>query len=94
MHEDDPILKIANEIKRYLEMHPDAADSVNGITNWWLLRQRLTEHSLNVSKALALLVHQGYVCQEKQSDGEDLFFALTGVDEIEKNKVINKIRNR
>lgn len=28
---------IADAIQRYLELHPDAADSVEGIQRWWLV---------------------------------------------------------
>ena len=73
MHEDDLINKIASEIERYLTAHPQAADDINGITQWWLLRQRLSEHTDNVKKALMLLISKGSVIEKIKLDGSSLY---------------------
>ena len=73
MHEDELINKIASEIEQYLTTHPQAADDINGITQWWLLRQRLIEHTDNVKKALKLLISKGYVIEKINLDGSSLY---------------------
>lgn len=52
---------VANEISRYLDAHPYAADSIEGIAEWWLARQRLEETVSMVQQAIEHLVEQGQV---------------------------------
>ena len=52
---------VAREISRYLEEHPNAADSVEGIAEWWLLRQRFDDTVGLVQQAIESLVKQGQV---------------------------------
>ncbi|MCJ7603252.1 MAG: hypothetical protein MUO63_17355 [Desulfobulbaceae bacterium] len=40
MVHEQQIEHIAQEIERYLQTRPNAADSLEGITKWWLTRQR------------------------------------------------------
>lgn len=39
-YDEEAIAAVADEIKRYLEARPNAADTVEGISHWWLTRQR------------------------------------------------------
>jgi hypothetical protein len=55
------VLALADEIATYLESHPDAADSAEGILTWWLARQRYAQTKLNVEQALEHLTEQGLV---------------------------------
>jgi len=55
------ITAIAEEIKRYLHAHPNAADSLDGIVKWWLPRQRYEETLVRVQQALDYLVAHGLV---------------------------------
>ena len=48
-------LAIAREILRYLEQHPSAADTLDGIAQWWLLRQWTERRLAEVERALSLL---------------------------------------
>lgn len=75
MKEIQQIEKIATEIKHYLDEHPDAADNIDGITSWWLLRQRLKEHRDNVEKALLLLLKKGFVRQQINDDGSQIYMS-------------------
>jgi hypothetical protein len=56
---DDTDAKIAGEIVRYLIRHPNAADSIDGIMQWWIPRQRYEESRATVERALAELERRG-----------------------------------
>lgn len=58
---DNEIEGIAEEIKHYLEKHPQSVDTVDGVANWWLLRQRYEAAIEKVKKALDYLVRMGIV---------------------------------
>ena len=52
----DPHLRcIIEEIEKYLSEHPKAADTLEGITEWWLLRLRYKVSSVMVQQALEYL---------------------------------------
>ena len=55
------VLALADEIASYLDSHPNAADTAEGILTWWLARQRYAETKRNVELALAYLTEQGLV---------------------------------
>lgn len=64
---------IANEIARYLRDHPDAADSLDGIRQWWLPRLRLQEASAQVEEAVQELLARGEVERQILPDGTVLY---------------------
>lgn len=49
------------EIVEYLHVHPYAADTVDGIIQWWLSRQRYETAKAVIQRALEDLVDQGIV---------------------------------
>ena len=59
---------ISKEILDYLRKHPDASDTLEGITEWWLLSQRIHEEARKVKEALSSLVEQGWLVKIKGSD--------------------------
>jgi hypothetical protein len=70
---DDDITEIARRIERYLESHPNAADSAEGILRWWLARQQYEESISKVERALELLLHDGTVRKHVLIDGQVLY---------------------
>lgn len=60
MHRDE-IVKVANEIENYLLSNPNAADSLLGITNWWIAKQRITENITLVNNAVTYLIDIGVI---------------------------------
>ena len=58
---DDQVMDTAGAIIRYLEDRPNAAETVDGVANWWLLRQRYDDSKKVVQRALDYLVDQGEV---------------------------------
>jgi hypothetical protein len=61
---------ISQEILGYLRKHPDASDTLEGITEWWLLSQRIHEEARKVKEALTRLVEQGWLVKIKGSDSQ------------------------
>ena len=68
-----PVNTIAEEIARYLREHPDAADSLDGIRQWWLPRVRLQEATAQVEGALEELLGRGVVVRQVMPDGTVLY---------------------
>ena len=49
------------EILRYLQIHPNAADSLNGIVDWWLPSQYKNEDVEKIEQVLEQLITDGLV---------------------------------
>ena len=74
MHEhDQQIEHIAQEIERYLMKRPNAADSLEGITKWWLTRQRFEDALDFVQKALEYLILHGRIIKTINYDGRCIY---------------------
>ncbi|ALP53826.1 hypothetical protein Tel_12155 [Candidatus Tenderia electrophaga] len=58
---EDRVSNVAHEIEHYLESHPQAADSLEGIASWWIARQRIRTELEVVRAALEQLSHSGIV---------------------------------
>lgn len=69
-------LALAAEVMGYLQSHPNAADTPEGIARWWISRQRLTENVAAVRDSLALLVEAGRVRVELTRDGRQVYRAV------------------
>jgi hypothetical protein len=63
----------------YLREHPRAADSLEGIAGWWLLRQQVCETLSAVRQGLERLTADGIVTERRSADGRVLY-SLCGVD--------------
>ena len=72
--EDDPdIQSLAQEIARYLQGREQIADTLDGIVQWWILRQRLHEERRKVERAMAYLYQQGMISTRRLPDGRTLY---------------------
>ena len=60
---------IAYEILRYLETYPQAQDTVEGITEWWLLEQRIVNTLQQVQASVDELVAQNRLVVRRGLDG-------------------------
>lgn len=49
------------EIIQYLQMHPNAADSLNGVIDWWLSDRYQSEDVKEVEQVLGQLITDGLV---------------------------------
>jgi len=63
----------ADEILAYLDAHPQAADSLEGIVLWWLPRQRFVEARARIQESLEQLVDRGLVERTHLPDGTVLY---------------------
>jgi hypothetical protein len=64
---------LSDEILGYLRAHPQAADTVDGIVEWWLPRQRYDEAVHRVQQVLDELVARGLVERITLVDGTVLY---------------------
>lgn len=71
--DNDAINTLAHEVATYLSMHPNAADTVEGILRWWLTRVRTEEATADVQLALDALVERGVVVQRRLPDGRFIY---------------------
>src|SRR3954464_14406165 len=61
------------EVQAYLNTHPSAADTLDGIIQWWLPIQRYETSKDVIQKALDNLVQQGIVEYVETGDGRRIF---------------------
>jgi hypothetical protein len=59
---------ISEEILNYLFKHPDSNDTLEGITEWWLLNQRIRYEMEKVKAAVSKLVKEGWVIEMKSKN--------------------------
>ncbi|HEU0202102.1 MAG TPA: hypothetical protein VFR86_16930 [Burkholderiaceae bacterium] len=57
----------------YLEAHPHAADSVQGVARWWLGSMGVTASLLDVESVLKGLVARGVLRSVRLVDGTTLY---------------------
>ena len=69
---DRQIDAIADAVRRYLDQHPDAADTVDGIAKWWLPAPWCADAD-SVQSALARLEAQGAVSRRMLGDRHVLY---------------------
>jgi len=60
-------------ILAYLVDNPDAGDTFEGIVEWWLLHQRIKFETRTVSEAVAKLVDEGLIVEEKGPDARVIY---------------------
>jgi hypothetical protein len=70
---DQRIRDIATEIGRYLRANPDAADSIEGVRQWWLAQDNATVAPSMVDAALEILISQGVVRVRILADGTRIY---------------------
>lgn len=73
---NDRVAEVASEIEHYLETHPAAADSLEGIASWWLSRQRISLELNLVLAALARLSDEGVLVRGNTGDKVDPVYRL------------------
>lgn len=73
IRDEPPAADVAGELLEYLHARPNAADTLEGIMNWWLPRQRYETEQRRVEQALEQLVARGLVAKNRLSDGTVLY---------------------
>ena len=69
----DPRVDPGHEIVEYLRRHPEAADTVDGILDWWLPAQRNENARNEIQHALREFVEQGLIEEVALGDGHQLY---------------------
>ena len=69
----DQKLEIRYYILAYLAENPDAGDSLTGIVDQWLLRQRIAYETKNVSEVVAQLESDGLLVRQTKADSEIIY---------------------
>jgi len=65
--------ELIDDILEYLVNHPQAADSVDGVSRWWLARNGAAPPQADVERALATLVERGLLRRVELPDGTVLY---------------------
>jgi hypothetical protein len=70
---DSDVQQIADQIECYLKNHPNAADTIEGITKWWLPEQEIEVSSLLVQQALKYLSSKSVVKCNTNLSGNEVY---------------------
>lgn len=62
-------------VMEYLEAHPKACDTLEGIARWWVMSQQVNDAMLAVKRALEELKARGYIREERKADGR-IFYCV------------------
>jgi hypothetical protein len=73
MENHDELGTLSKVILRYLDTHTDAADTVEGISQWWVTRQRYEDSMAAVERALTELEKQKLVKRSTLADGTVIY---------------------
>jgi hypothetical protein len=58
--------EIARAILRYLETHPEAKDTLEGIAQWWLWLELPEQRLEDVERAVAVLASKGLILEARR----------------------------
>lgn len=61
MNDETNVLQIADELLNYMRRFPNAADTEEHITHWWLNANNVEQEKWVVSSALQMLVTNGLI---------------------------------
>lgn len=67
--------ELAEAILEYLVEHPQASDTIEGIANWWIMRQHVRVEVNILVKVLKQLMNNGFL--EKLGEGDNALYHLT-----------------
>ncbi|MEW8492457.1 MAG: transcriptional repressor [Candidatus Thiodiazotropha taylori] len=72
-NDEEQVRNVAAMILRYLQKHPQASDTAEGITRWWVMRQRYENSVQTVKQALAILVQDGALEGHQLAQGKVVY---------------------
>lgn len=70
---DKEVARIADQIEHYLEEHPHAADTLEGIAEWWLQAKKQNVSMKATLLALNSLLTRGVLVQITDSNGKCIY---------------------
>jgi len=65
--------EVESAVLAYLDRHPFAADTLEGITNWWLPRQRYITAQHRIEAVLVRLVGEGVLQLRRLPTGTAMY---------------------
>lgn len=65
--------EIAKRISGYLQKNPDAGDTVEGITRWWLESEKINKLANNIAEVLESLIKKGVVRRMEVKGGNPVY---------------------
>lgn len=71
----DADLEIARVVLRYLQDHPDAKDTLQGIAQWWILRECAERKMSEVEEGVSVLLAKGWIV-EMRREGLPSYYGL------------------
>lgn len=71
----DSVDELAETILRYVARCPNACDTLDGICEWWIPRQRYDDAKGDIFAALELLKARGQIDTRTGADGQVLYRA-------------------
>jgi len=77
----------ARAILRYLQAHPEAKDTLDGIAQWWLLREWTERKVAEVERAVSFLVTEELVLQTTRT-GLPPYYQLNDQKSTEISKIL------
>lgn len=77
--DSEEIAALVIEITEYFETHPNAADSLEGITKWWLKKSDSFISQKSVLQALDLLCEKGLVVKTVGQTGSIIYSSDPGI---------------
>lgn len=71
-------------ILRYLEACPNAADTLNGVVEWWIPLQRYRDDYDMIAKILDELFNEGLIEKQVLPDKKVIYKAIPAQDSLKK----------
>ena len=65
--------EISKQILNYLKKNPASADTLEGITDWWLKSEKVDQAVDQVAEALEDLIEDGSIMKFKSKNGQILY---------------------
>ena len=69
----DLITQVAGEVRRYLQAHPYASDTLLGVTKFWLNRELREPTTAIVERALESLLAEGEIERHQLPGGTQIY---------------------
>jgi hypothetical protein len=79
--------EIARAILQYLQGHPDAKDTLEGIAQWWLLKEWTEKKYQQIETSLSHLVSRGLVI-ERRREGMPPYYWLNHAKQDEISRIL------
>jgi hypothetical protein len=79
--------EIDRAILHYLQAHPDAKDTLEGIAQWWLLREWTERKFHQIEAGISHLVSRGLV-EERRREGLPPYYRLNRTKQDEISRIL------